>query len=100
VIILARTFRFGGHATHDEAEARDLFSQEIFDHWAKREPIGCFEEWLRDQRQLLGRDPAAAMEQWEEQVAQEVEQAAGKALTSRRDATPDIDAMLGDVFAG
>ena len=100
VIILARTFRFGGHATHDEAEARDLFAQEIFDHWAKREPIGCFEEWLRDQRQLLGRDPVAAMEQWEDQVAQEVEQAAEKALTSRRDATPDIDAMLGDVFAG
>jgi TPP-dependent pyruvate/acetoin dehydrogenase alpha subunit len=40
------------------------------------------------------------MEQWEEQVAEEVEQAAEKALTSRRDATPDIDAMLGDVFAG
>ena len=35
VIIRARTFRLGGHATHDEAEARRLFDEKTFRYWGK-----------------------------------------------------------------
>ncbi|HIC21929.1 MAG: hypothetical protein COB10_01460 [Planctomycetota bacterium] len=99
VIILARTFRFCGHATHDEAEARALFEQQVFDHWAQREPIGCYEEWLKVRQGVLEGDPAAKLEHLEQEVISEVEAAAEKALESRESSPPDIDAMLGDVFA-
>lgn len=46
VFLLAETFRMGGHATHDEAEARQLFSQETFAFWGRRDPVGTYEAWL------------------------------------------------------
>jgi len=45
-IIVAKTFRMGGHATHDEAEARHLFPKAVFERWGRRDPIGVYEEWL------------------------------------------------------
>ncbi|MDE0959645.1 MAG: thiamine pyrophosphate-dependent dehydrogenase E1 component subunit alpha [Planctomycetota bacterium] len=100
VIILARTFRFGGHATHDEAEARALFKPQEFKDWALRDPIGCFEEWLLGQGELLAVDPRPALQEWEQQVIEEVEKAAEDSLQSRKNSIPDAAAMLGDVFAG
>ena len=82
-----------------EAEARDLFDQEVFDYWARREPIGCFEEWLKDQPGVLGGDPVKTLESLEDAVVTEVEAAAEKALQSQKKSLPDVDAMLGDVFA-
>jgi 2-oxoisovalerate dehydrogenase E1 component len=46
VIIFAETFRMGGHATHDEQEARKTVSPEVFEYWGKRDPIGMFESFL------------------------------------------------------
>ena len=46
VFLEAETFRMGGHATHDEAEARAAFPIEVFDRWGKRDPIGTYETWL------------------------------------------------------
>ena len=100
VIILARTFRFGGPATHDEAEARDLFEPQEFKEWALRDPIGCFEEWLLGQRERLGKEPGPVLQECEQQVIDEVEKAAESSLESRNNSLPDADAMLGDVFAG
>ena len=45
-LLVAETFRMGGHATHDEAEARRTFDASLFAHWGKRDPIGMFEEHL------------------------------------------------------
>lgn len=99
VVILARTFRFGGHATHDEAEARAIFSKEDFHGWAQREPIGCYEAWLRDHhatdRDLL----AQQLESWESEESEKVELLAQNALASKDQSPPDPDLMLGDVFA-
>ena len=97
VVILARTFRFGGHATHDEAEARAIFSSEDFSGWALKEPIGCFESWLRDHRGSSGAD---LLEQWEAEETAKVEELAENALTSKDQSPPDPGLMLGDVFAG
>jgi TPP-dependent pyruvate/acetoin dehydrogenase alpha subunit len=44
-MLVANTFRMGGHATHDEREARATFSADLFASWGKRDPIGLFEAW-------------------------------------------------------
>lgn len=46
-MLIAETFRMGGHATHDEAEARRTFDTSLFAHWGSRDPIGLYEEWLK-----------------------------------------------------
>ena len=47
VLLVAETFRMGGHATHDEREARDTLPAALFEHWGKRDPIGMYEEYLK-----------------------------------------------------
>lgn len=100
VVVLARTFRLGGHATHDEAEARRLFDAELFAEWGKRDPIGCFEEFLKEEPHRIGGGAEEKLARWEEEVIAEVEAAAERSLASRQTAPPDPEAMLGDVFAG
>lgn len=58
-LLHARTFRMGGHATHDEAEARATLPAELFEHWGKRDPIGTYEAWLIE----TGPDLTEAFEQ-------------------------------------
>ena len=47
-VIVADTFRMGGHATHDEREARETFGPELFEAWGRRDPIGLFETYLTE----------------------------------------------------
>ncbi|HET7275556.1 MAG TPA: thiamine pyrophosphate-dependent dehydrogenase E1 component subunit alpha [Longimicrobiaceae bacterium] len=75
-LLIAETFRMGGHATHDESEARRTFDATLFQFWGKRDPIGLYEAWLRDQQ-------IGGLEAIEERVASEVESAAEEALGSR-----------------
>jgi TPP-dependent pyruvate/acetoin dehydrogenase alpha subunit len=70
-ILVAETFRMGGHATHDEREARETFSPDLFRYWGARDPIGLFEEWLMGEG--VDRD---ALEAIERRVADEVDAAA------------------------
>ncbi len=83
-----------GHATHDEKEARELFSAETFAEWGRRDPIGCYETWLVDAAVDLRTGervaPGAAAEtnravlaEEEGRVTEEVEAAAEEALASR-----------------
>jgi TPP-dependent pyruvate/acetoin dehydrogenase alpha subunit len=76
--IVAETFRMGGHATHDEREARDTFAPELFAAWGSRDPVGLFEAYLE------GRGFAPAeLQAVEAEVTEEVERAATEALASR-----------------
>jgi TPP-dependent pyruvate/acetoin dehydrogenase alpha subunit len=78
VMLVAETFRMGGHATHDEREARDTFPAEWFAAWGQRDPIGLYEEYLRS------RDwPARRLEDIEAAVSAEVERAADEAVAGR-----------------
>jgi 2-oxoisovalerate dehydrogenase E1 component len=77
-MVVARTFRMGGHATHDEREARTTFPPELFEWWGRRDPIGLYEEWLVGQG--VERDRLEALEN---EVLAEVEAAAREALKSR-----------------
>jgi pyruvate dehydrogenase E1 component alpha subunit len=82
-VLLCRTFRMGGHATHDEREARSMFPAEEFRAWGLRDPIGLYESYL------MGRGVAAEdLEAVEAEVIQEIDDAAAAALTSR-DRQPD-----------
>src|SRR5947199_8779260 len=46
-LLVAETFRMGGHETHDERVARDTLPAALFEHGGKREPIGVYEEYLK-----------------------------------------------------
>ncbi|MFQ5536104.1 MAG: thiamine pyrophosphate-dependent dehydrogenase E1 component subunit alpha [Gemmatimonadota bacterium] len=104
-MVVAETFRMGGHATHDEREARELFPEEVFAYWGRRDPIGVFEAFLmedpeatdtRDSEGLRvpgGPVTAGELRAVEEEVLQEMEGAAEEALASRNH-EPDPEAAL------
>ncbi len=100
-LLVATTFRMGGHATHDEAEARALVPPEVFEHWGRRDPIGTFEAWLQSARPDVapGGDVAGLLAQVEERVVAQVEAAAEEALASRREHMPDPATLLEGVLA-
>lgn len=77
-MVFVRTFRMGGHATHDEGEARATFPEELFRSWGRRDPVGLYEVWLSQEGFARG-----VLEQVEEEVTAEVEAAAEEALASR-----------------
>jgi 2-oxoisovalerate dehydrogenase E1 component len=98
--VVAETFRMGGHATHDEREARETFPEELFAAWGKRDPVGLYEAYL------LGRGlPAEVLARTEMEVTAEVEGAAEEALRSRDKIPPSEQALFpgfsqGPVLAG
>ena len=100
VLLIADTFRMGGHATHDEREARATFDATLFSHWGKRDPIGIYETYLIEGTMDLesGRRAkhidglrernAEVLRDVESRVTKEVEQAASEALESARTNMP------------
>ncbi|HWC75303.1 MAG TPA: thiamine pyrophosphate-dependent dehydrogenase E1 component subunit alpha [Gemmatimonadales bacterium] len=77
-LLIAETFRMGGHATHDEREARETFPPELFTTWGKRDPIGLYEEYLKEDG-----TSAKVLAEVEAETTNEVERAAADALASR-----------------
>ncbi len=103
VMIEAETFRMGGHATHDESEARAMVEASAFAEWGKRDPIGQYEEYLVRRRRPQAADPSAVALHGEEgarallarieaEVTSEVEASAEEALRSRETAVLQGDA--------
>lgn len=87
-LLLARTFRMGGHATHDEREARATFPPDLFERWGRRDPVGLFEAHLASR----GIDTETLVS-IEATVTDEVEKAAEMALESRDFAPEPADAL-------
>ena len=77
VIVTARTFRMGGHATHDEGESRAILPRADFEHWGKRDPIGMYEVYLAEAgfELLPSRSNREALERAEAEVEAEVAEA-------------------------
>jgi pyruvate dehydrogenase E1 component alpha subunit/2-oxoisovalerate dehydrogenase E1 component alpha subunit len=92
-LLIAETFRMGGHATHDEREARETFSPELFTKWGKRDPIGLYEEYLKEEG-----ISAKVLGEQEQGISEQVEQAAAAALASR-DKMPEGKTALEGVYA-
>lgn len=82
-LLVVDTFRMGGHATHDEAEARGTFAPELFEYWGRRDPIGLYEEYLVGEGIERGR-----LEGIEARVTAEVEVAAARVVEARDALTP------------
>lgn len=107
VFLEATTFRMGGHATHDVAEARRTFPAELFERWGRRDPIGLYEEYLARGPVELGDEEGATREARnrarlravEEEVTAEVEAAAEEALRSRSERMPAPEDAADGVYA-
>ncbi|MCA9537312.1 MAG: thiamine pyrophosphate-dependent dehydrogenase E1 component subunit alpha [Myxococcales bacterium] len=95
VLIVTETFRMGGHATHDEREARDLFDADTYTFWGKRDPIGTFEHWLMAERGVT----AAQLAEVEAAALARVDAAAADALARRETAEPDPATQADGVYA-
>lgn len=94
VVLVARTFRMGGHATHDEREARALFGADLYAYWGKRDPIGMYETWLLDR----GVAPAT-LEAIEAEALAAIDAASREALSRRDSHAPDPATQTHGVFA-
>lgn len=109
-LLVAETFRMGGHATHDEREARKTFPSELFKHWGKRDPIGLFETYLiegeldlgtgrRDRPGAFAESNAQLLGSTEQRIIDEVERAADEALESARLRMPRPESAESGVFS-
>ena len=111
VLLIADTFRMGGHATHDEREARATFDATLFSHWGKQDPIGIYETYLIESTMDLesGRRAkhidglrernAEVLRSLESRVTKEVEQAAREALESAHTNMPTGESAADGVYA-
>lgn len=97
VVLVATTGRMGGHATHDEAEARRILPAEHFDFWGRRDPVGLFEAYLEETLTAAG-GLGAELRAIETAVIAEIEAAATAALASREQA-PATDPAMAEVYA-
>ncbi|HEU4391572.1 MAG TPA: thiamine pyrophosphate-dependent dehydrogenase E1 component subunit alpha [Blastocatellia bacterium] len=110
-LLVAETFRMGGHATHDEREARETFPAELFAQWGKRDPIGLFEHYLvgglvdletgkRLKRPgAFRKKNAGVLERIEQRVIAEIDQAAEEALLSARTRQPQPESASENVYS-
>jgi TPP-dependent pyruvate/acetoin dehydrogenase alpha subunit len=110
VLLIADTFRMGGHATHDEREARATFEPGLFTYWGKRDPIGLFERYLIDGAMQLEGQPAtnsderrninaSVLSRIEARATEEIEQAEQQALKSARENMPLGESAAEGVYA-
>ena len=110
VLLIADTFRMGGHATHDEREARATFDAKLFSHWGKRDPVGVYETYLIERTtdlesgarakhiDRLRERNAEKLRSVESRVTREVEQAANEALESARINMPRGESAADGVY--
>ena len=117
VLMTTTTFRMGGHATHDEAEAREMLSPALFQYWGERDPIGMYEMHLVQSEMPLEEglreleidasglpEPRAernrtVLERVAKAAEDEIEAAAARALDSRAHHMPDGSDVEADLFA-
>ena len=95
VYIYTETFRMGGHATHDEREARELFDDATYAYWGKRDPVGMYEEWLKSVKGVA----QDTLEKIEQAVDDKIERAAKLALERRTTHLPDPSTQGDGVYA-
>jgi TPP-dependent pyruvate/acetoin dehydrogenase alpha subunit len=93
-IIFTETFRMGGHATHDEKEARAILPPGAFEYWGKRDPIRTYESYLQRRGVSL-----LSLEETEERVIAEIAEAEREALASRESEMPQPATVTQGVYA-
>ena len=94
-VVVANTFRMGGHATHDEREARETFDPELFAYWGRRDPIGLFETYLESRGIQNER-----LHELESEAEKIIDAGAEAALDSREMIPAPEDALYGGISEG
>src|SRR5438105_13741824 len=88
-LIESMTLRMEGHAVHDDAY---YVPKEMFEEWAKRDPIERYRKWLRDNADLSGEE--------EEQIGGYVKKLLNDALQRAEESPqPDPSTLLDGVYA-
>jgi TPP-dependent pyruvate/acetoin dehydrogenase alpha subunit len=93
-IVVAETFRMGGHATHDEREGRAILPAHLFEYWGKRDPVGMYEAWL-----VANGVAEADLNSIEQKVIDELAAAEREALQSRDARMPQSTDLSEGVYA-
>jgi 2-oxoisovalerate dehydrogenase E1 component len=91
VLIECMTFRMRGH---EEASGTKYVPQELFDMWAKKDPVNNFEEYLLSTN-IIDKD---FIENLRTEFKQEIEQAVDTTF-SQPDIIPDTEAEIRDMYA-
>ncbi len=88
-LIECLTLRMEGHAVHDDAF---YVPKELFEEWAKRDPIERFRGWLRENADMSDDD--------EEQITSHVKKLLNDAIQRAEDSPlPDPETLLDGVYA-
>jgi pyruvate dehydrogenase E1 component alpha subunit len=88
-LIECQTLRMEGHAVHDDAF---YVPKELFEEWAKRDPLERFRSWLRDNADLSGEE--------EEEINGRVKKLLNDALARAEESPlPDPATLLEGVYA-
>lgn len=91
VLVECLTFRMRGH---EEASGTKYVPQELFDLWAKKDPVKCFEEYLLEQKVLTPESIAEIKADFKTGIEQEVE-----AAFLEEEPVADIAAETADMYA-
>jgi pyruvate dehydrogenase E1 component alpha subunit len=84
-----KTLRMEGHAVHDDAF---YVPKELFEEWAKNDPVERFRTWLRENAELTGEE--------EEEISSRVKKLLNDALTQAEESPqPDPGTLLEGVYA-
>jgi TPP-dependent pyruvate/acetoin dehydrogenase alpha subunit len=84
-----KTLRMEGHAVHDDAF---YVPKELFEEWAKNDPIERFRSWLRENAELSGEE--------EEEISGRVKKLLNDALAQAEESPqPDPATLLDGVYA-
>src|SRR6187431_490190 len=84
-----KTLRMEGHAVHDDAF---YVPKELFEEWAKNDPVERFRTWLRENAELTGEE--------EEDISSRVKKLLNDALSQAEESPlPDPGTLLEGVYA-
>ena len=89
-LVEAKTFRMGGHSTSDDPSR--YVPEELFEEWAKRDPILRFEKYL----EASGLWTPEKREAMEKELGEEINAAA---RTAQGEAAPGLETIFSDVYA-
>jgi TPP-dependent pyruvate/acetoin dehydrogenase alpha subunit len=88
-LIECLTLRMEGHAVHDDAS---YVPKEMFEEWAKRDPLERFRTWLRDNAQFTDEE--------EEEIRGDVKKILNDAIRRADESPePEVDTLLEGVYA-
>ncbi len=90
MLIEAMTFRMRGH---EEASGTKYVPQELFEKWAKKDPVENFEKFLLDEKVLTPKSLAAIREEFKAEIDKGLDTAFNTPMP-----TPNVEEEMADMF--